>query len=148
MAASNKRTKFKKEEALRFIIVGIGAFFISLSVYYIMYVFGADHNLSYISAYVLSTLFNFFGSTLFTFKSRLTIGRAISFALSHLFCLSIHVTVLNIIMAYLGLSEKVAPLIVMVLLLPLNFTMIRFALRYDFKRRYDNVKRHFRANRL
>lgn len=147
MGISKRRLSVKKEEAARFILVGTGTFFISLGVYYMLFCFNCGHNIAYVSAYVTSTLFNFFASTLFTFKSRPTVGRAITFTLGHLLCLSIHMTLLNILIVYAGMSEKYTPLLVMIVLLPVNFTLIRFALIYDFKRKADNVVRYFKNRR-
>lgn len=147
MGISKRRLSVKREEAARFIVVGTCTFFISLAVYYVMAVSECGHNTSYISAYISSTLFNFFASTLFTFKSRPTIGRAITFTISHLVCLSIHITVLNVLITLCGFSDRYAPLVVMIALLPVNFTLIRFALVHDFQRTMHNIATYFKKGR-
>lgn len=140
MAISKRRISIKKDEAARFIVVGIGVVFIGVAIYYLLYTFKVNHNISYATAYIVSTAFNFFASTLFTFKSRLTFGRAVTFSLSHVICLLVHITTLNVMIHYLKVPDTIAPLLVMIMMMPLNFTLIRFALLHDFERSIGRLK--------
>ena len=124
-----KKTPQKYLEILRFGIVGVLATAIHYIVYYIL-LYICSVNIAYSIGYVVSFCFNLILSSRFTFKSNLTIKKSVGFGLSHLFNYLLQIIVLNICVG-VGIQEKIAPVLVYAVCIPINFLLVR----YVFKRK-------------
>ena len=118
-------------EMVRFIVVGVLATAIHYGFYYIL--LGATgHNIAYTIGYIVSFTVNFILSSVFTFGVSLSLQRLGRFGISHLLNYLIGVGLLNV-MIWLGVPAQWAPLPVFLLVIPINFLLVRFAMKHEPK---------------
>lgn len=115
-------------EIVRFGVVGVVATAIHYGVYYVL-LSVMNPSLAYTIGYAVSFCCNYVLSSRFTFRVGMSVGRAASFGLSHVMNYLIGVGLLNVVL-WLGVSREVAPLPVFVMVVPINYLLVRFALTY------------------
>lgn len=116
-------------EIIRFGIVGVCATLIQYGVYFLFnqYVhLGAS--LSLTIGYVISFIFNFFLSSLFTFRSKPTLKKGIGFGLSHLINYTLQIAFLNLYLL-LGFAQQWAPVPMFITVIPINFVLVRYVFK-------------------
>lgn len=121
---------FNKEilaEIVRFGIVGVFATAIHYGVYYLFLSF-FHPTLAYTIGYAVSFCCNYWLSSRYTFRVGLSIKKAASFGISHVLNYLISVALLNVFLM-LGVSSQEAPLPVFVLVVPINYLLVKFALK-------------------
>ena len=118
-------------EMVRFIVVGIVATAIHYGVYYLL-LGPVGHNIAYTVGYAVSFVANFMLSSLFTFRVRPSVQRFAGFGLSHLLNYVIQIVLLNVFIL-VGIPSSWAPLPVFVVVVPLNFLLVRFALKRNYR---------------
>ena len=114
-------------EIVRFGIVGGVATLIQYGVYLLM-LYAVSPTLSNTIGYAVSFLFNFVASTRYTFKVKTNARHGAGFALSHLINYGLQIVMLRLFMA-LGFSEKLAPVPMFCVCVPINFLLVRFFLK-------------------
>lgn len=114
-------------EIVRFGIVGGVATLIQYGVYLLM-LYAVSPTLSNTIGYAVSFLFNFVASTRYTFKVKTNARHGAGFALSHLINYGLQIVMLYLFMA-LGFSEKLAPVPMFCVCVPINFLLVRFFLK-------------------
>lgn len=112
----------------RFAIVGVIATIISYSIYIILEKLGVQYNISYTFGYIISFCFNYIASTYFTFKTNVSAKKGAKFTFAHIFNYLLQMFLLNIFI-YLGISKALAPLFVYCISIPVNFLVVRLALK-------------------
>jgi len=119
-------------EAVRFGIVGVVATGIHWGIYYLLIgTSGINVNIAYTIGYLISFCCNFMLSSKFTFKSEATAMKGVGFAMSHLCNYLLHMLFLNIFL-HLGLSEKLAPIPTLCIVVPINFCLVRTVFKSKF----------------
>ena len=113
-------------EMLRFVLVGGTATALQYAIY-IVALKVMNHNLALTLGYGISFIFNFFASTYFTFKVKANARRGMGFALSHVVNYFMQLGVLNAFL-YIGVPQKLAPLPMFAVCVPINFILVRFFL--------------------
>ena len=134
-ASGQKFTFFVKEvlreepmqEMVRFVIIGGIATTISFLIYQLSLLF-FHHNIALTLGYLLSMVFNFFASNRFTFKTTPTIKRGLRFTLAHLSNYLIQLILLNGFIL-IGLRKGLAIIPTYLLAIPINFFLVRKALK-------------------
>lgn len=114
-------------EIVRFGIVGGVATLIQYGVYLLM-LYAVSPTLSNTIGYAVSFLFNFVASTRYTFKVKTNARHGAGFALSHLVNYGLQIVMLHLFMA-LGFGEKLAPVPMFCVCVPINFLLVRFFLK-------------------
>jgi putative flippase GtrA len=114
-------------EIVRFVVVGVLATAIHYLIYYLL-LNGLGHNIAYTTGYGVSFVANYVLSSLFTFRVGMTFRRFVGFGLSHLTNYLLQIVLLNS-MIWMGVSELLAPLPVFAIAVPLNFLLVRYALK-------------------
>ena len=114
-------------EIVRFGIVGGVATLIQYGVYLLM-LYAVSPTLSNTIGYAVSFLFNFVASTRYTFKVKTNARHGAGFALSHLINYGLQIVMLHLFMT-LGFSEKLAPVPMFCVCVPINFLLVRFFLK-------------------
>ena len=114
-------------EIVRFGIVGGVATLIQYGVYLLM-LYAVSPTLSNTIGYAVSFLFNFVASTRYTFKVKTNARHGAGFAVSHLINYGLQIVMLHLFMA-LGFSEKLAPVPMFCVCVPINFLLVRFFLK-------------------
>lgn len=113
------------KEAVRFGIVGVIATGIHWGIYYfLIWISSINVNIAYTVGYAISFCCNMWLSSHFTFKEDLTAKRGVGFALSHLCNYLLHMLFLNTFL-WLGMSEKLAPVPTLCIVVPINFVLVR-----------------------
>lgn len=122
----------KLGQLIRFVIVGG----LSAGIHYIIYIglglIQIQHNIAYTIAYALSFIFNFIASNYFTFATKPNTVGGIRFAGAHMCNYLLQMTLLNGFI-YLGIGKYLAPLFVFTISVPVNFVLVRIALKVGKK---------------
>ncbi len=117
----------KVGEFLRFCIVGVIAAGLHYGIYYLLQQV-IDVNIAYTTGYLVSLVCNFFLTSYLTFRSAPSFKKAVGFGFSHLVNYLLHMVLFNLFL-YLGVSKELAPLLVLTIVVPVNFLLIRFVFR-------------------
>ena len=126
----------KRKQFIRFLIVGTLATIIQYSVYYILIKF-MHTNIAYTIGFILSFCANFLMTTLYTFKSKITIKNFLGFGGQQIFNYTFQLLFLNIFL-WLKVPKEIAPIPVFVIILPLNFMILRFVFKKKIKDQIEN----------
>lgn len=114
-------------EAVRFGAVGVFATAFHYALYYLLLNY-VSPTAAFTIGYIVSFVCNYILSSRFTFKVPMSVQRFMSFALSHLVNYFVGIGLLQLFL-FIGLSPKVAPLPTFVFSVPINFLLVRFALK-------------------
>lgn len=146
-------------EFCRFFVVGVGATLLHLAVYMLLNcLFDLSEQdalgitLTYAAGYAVSFVANYVVSLRWTFRTRGSVGKGLGFAFSHLVNAGLHLLLLNLfrslgagdalsmlliwlmpwlvdLLPVLGRPESLLPLPVYLIVVPVNFLMVRFFLK-------------------
>ena len=111
-------------EFLRFAIVGVIATGIHYGLYYVLQKI-INVNIAYTIGYLLSFFCNFYLTSYFTFKVKPSWGKIAGLGGAHIVNYLLHMGLLNLFL-HLGVSKTLAPIPVFVIVIPVNFIMVRF----------------------
>lgn len=117
----------RMKEVVRFGIVGVIVTIIHYAVFYVLLPF-CDKNVAYTIGYLVSFLCNFLLSARFTFKVAPSWPRFFRFSGSHVVNYFVQMVLFNFF-CWIGIGEKWAPLPVYAIAVPLNFLLVRLALK-------------------
>lgn len=120
-------------EFLRFILVGGIATGIHYGIYLIVYTLGISFTISYTLGYGISFIFNYIASNYFTFKTNPNTKSGVKFVGAHCCNYLLQLILLNIYI-YIGISQVIAPIGVFVVAIPINFILVRIALKSSNKK--------------
>lgn len=114
-------------EFFRFAVVGVAATGIHYAVYYLLQQVMAA-GVAYTIGYAVSFAANFALTTLFTFRTKASVGKGLGFGLAHLCNYLLQMALLYVVLA-LGISRALAPIPVYCIAVPVNFVMVRFVFK-------------------
>ncbi|MDD6210936.1 MAG: GtrA family protein [Bacteroidales bacterium] len=114
-------------ELIRFGIVGGTSALLHYGIYLFLNIYLAV-NIAYSIGYIISFVMNFFLSNYFTFRTRPSLKKGIGFGASHLINYLLQISFLNIIL-YFGIPETYAPILVFIIVVPINFLLVRTVLK-------------------
>ena len=121
----------KLREFVRFCIVGVIAAGIHYLVYYLLQLIsggGVWLSIAYTIGYIVSLVCNFFLTTYFTFRSKVSVKKAAGFSFSHIVNYTLHMVLFNLFIS-LGINRLIAPILVLMIAVPTNFTILHFVYR-------------------
>lgn len=121
------RNKEKLFEFIRFCVVGVIAAGMHYGIYYLLQV-RIDVNVAYTIGYVVSLIGNFFLTSYLTFRRAPSAKRALGFGASHLVNYLLHMVLFNLFL-YLGISQELAPILVLAVAVPINFLLLRWVFK-------------------
>lgn len=122
-------TKARLKEFMLFGIVGSTAMAIHYGIYYVLLPF-SPVNVSFSLGYFISFLYNFTMTSYFTFKVKPSVGRFFRFAASHGTNYLLQILLLNFFIHVMGLGEKMAPVPVYAISVPVNYMLVRLAMKH------------------
>ena len=123
------KANLKLTEFIRFVIVGLVATIIHYGSYLILdYLLHLNYNISYTLGYLISLIFNFIASTMFTFQTKATTKNGIKFAGAHIINYFVHMMLLNFFID-IRIPDAIAPIFVFPIAILINFFMVRFSLK-------------------
>ena len=114
---------------IRFCIVGTVAAGIHYGIYYVLLRLGAGHNLAYATGYILAFICNFIATSYFTFKTGPSWGKFAGFAGSHAVNFLLHMVLLNVFL-WMGMHELIAPIVVMLVAMLVQYTILNFVFKH------------------
>ena len=117
----------KLNEIVRFGIVGVLATTIHYGIYLALNLIMVSW-LAYSIGYGISFLCNFYLSSVFTFKAKVSIKKGIGFGISHGINYLLHIVLLSLFLK-LGTKEEFAPIPVFAIAIPVNFILVRFVFK-------------------
>ena len=114
-------------EAVRFGVVGVAATALHYGLYYVLLSF-VNPTVAFTIGYAISFVCNYVLSSRYTFRVSMSVQRFTSFALSHLVNYFVGLALLHLFL-WIGLPPEIAPLPAFVIAVPINFLLVRFALK-------------------
>lgn len=117
----------KYQEVIRFCIVGTLATGIHYGVYLLLNQLILVW-LAYSIGYAISFICNFYLTSVFTFQSKATIKKGIGFIICHLINYILHLLFLTFFI-WMGVEENYAPIPVYLIVIPINFLLVRFVFK-------------------
>lgn len=112
---------------LKFSVVGLSNTVISLAVYYIILYFGAHYVIASILSFIISVLNAYYWNYKYVFNTKSDILKSlIKTYTSYGFSYVLSTTLLIILVEYYNISELLAPILVLVITVPLNFILNKF----------------------
>lgn len=121
-------SKVRLMEIMLFGIVGSIAMVIHYGIYYILMSF-MPVNVAFSIGYFISFLYNFTMTSHFTFRVKPSMGKFLRFAASHGINYLLQVLLLNFFIYVMGLNAKMAPAPVYAISIPVNYMLVRFAMK-------------------
>ena len=121
------KKRLLNSETIRFCIVGTIATIIHYGLYLPLSSF-LKLNAAYSIGFIVSFICNFLLSNYYTFHTRPTWKRAIRFSGSHVVNYIMQISFFNLFL-FLGVSKAYAPMPVWAVIMPINFLLVRFALK-------------------
>lgn len=126
-----KQSKFLSKDRLgeifRFGIVGVTATAIHYGIYLLLKMW-INVSLAYSIGFVVSFAMNFWLSNVFTFKTKPSMKKGIGFGISHAINYVLHIAFLNVFL-WVGVPSNWAPIPVFLCVIPINFLLVRKALK-------------------
>ena len=127
MGAENNKLR----ELVRFCIVGVIAAGIHYLVYFLLQLIDGGSvwlSIAYTIGYIVSLVCNFFLTTYFTFRSKVSVKKAAGFSFGHIVNYTLHMVLFNLFIS-LGINRLIAPILVLMIAVPTNFTILHFVYR-------------------
>ena len=121
----------KFRQFIRFGIVGTVSSAIHYGVYCLVLHF-TNANIAFTAGYGVGLICNFFLTSYFTFSSRPSSGKALGFGISHLINYILEISLLNLFL-WMGTDKFIAPILVMAIVVPVNFLLLRFVFTHKRK---------------
>ena len=124
-----QKNKKHKGEVLRFTITGALVTFILYAVYLpLLYLTPDTPGVAYSIGFVISFITNFILSNYYTFRTRPTFDRAILFCIVQFINYLLQILCLKFFI-WVGVDDKLAPVPVWIFIFPINFLLMRVALK-------------------
>lgn len=114
-------------EPLRFALTGAAATCIHYAAYWALKT-ALPVGLSYTIGYAVSLACNFYLSSVFTFRRKPSVRRGTGFLLSHVINYALQIGLLTLFLRW-GISENWAPMPVYAITIPVNFLLVRHAIK-------------------
>jgi len=115
-------------EFVRFGVVGAIATALHYGIYYLLKSV-VNVNVAYAAGYIISFIVNFYLTSYFTFGTAPSWKKLLGMGGAHLVNFLLHMIFLNIFL-YMGLSQAWAPVPVFVIVIPVNFLLVRFVFKH------------------
>lgn len=116
------------KQFIKFGLVGISNTLISLGTYYLLYFLGVNYLISNTVGFVVSVLNSYYWNNKYVFKKTQKghLKPLIKTFLSYGSTFLLSTVLLFIMVQYFGVSEIIAPIVTLVITIPLNFLMNKF----------------------
>lgn len=116
----------KAKQFVKFSIVGISNTIINLSVYYFLLYLGVHYNIAYALGFLISVCNAFYWNNKYVFKNKRetsTIKAFLKVFASYGFTFILSILIMSGLIELLGISRYIAPLLKLVIIIPINFVL-------------------------
>ncbi|WP_232278715.1 GtrA family protein [Paenibacillus sp. 481] len=120
--------KFLSKEFLKFVVVGI-VNTASTYLIYLLLLSVLSYTLSYTVSYVCGIFISYVLNTYYVFKEKLNYKKMIQYPLVYVVQYVLNAIMLYLLIDYLGLEKEYAPLIVIILSIPITFILSRLIIK-------------------
>lgn len=110
---------------VRFCIIGTCAAAVHYGIYFLLQWMNCPLNIAYTAGYLISFVGNFYATNYFTFRTVPSWQKLIGFGGSHLVNYLLHIVLFDLFL-WVGVHHLVAPPLVMLCVLPIQFLILRF----------------------
>lgn len=117
------KEKESAQQFMRFVVNGIISASIHYGIYFLLQLW-IDVNIAYTAGYLISFVYNFIATNYYTFHTSPTWKNFIGFAGSHGVNYFLHIVLFNLFL-YLGVHRLIAPPLVMLVAMLVQFTILR-----------------------
>ncbi|GIO88493.1 membrane protein [Paenibacillus faecis] len=126
-------TKFLNKEFLKFVFNG-GINTIATYLIYLFFLLFFNYSISYTISYVAGILISFYLNTVFVFKEKLSFSKFVKFPIVYIVQYLINLFMMFVLVEQLNLSPQVVPLIVIVVTIPVTYTLSKFIIKANNRR--------------
>lgn len=117
-----------KHEFGRFLVVGCLNTAFAYGLYFLFNQF-MHYQLAYALAYVMGIFFSYWLNTRWVFKTAMNWKSFFSFPLVYVFQYGMNAILLHVLVEMFGLSEWLSPFLVIIVSIPVTFTLSKFVIR-------------------
>ena len=122
-----KKLFYKYEKFIKFAIVGFGNLFISLITYYISVFFSINYQIANVGGFITGSLNGYIWNRIWVFKnSKKNLSSIVKFYFSYLSTWLLSAILLYIWIEIFNISDKIAPIINVVITTPINYFMNKY----------------------
>ena len=118
----------KMGQFVRFCIIGTCAAGVHYGIYFGLQYLGVNLNVAYTAGYLISFVGNYIATNYFTFRTLPSWKNFLGFAGSHGINYVLHIALFNLFL-WLGVHRLVAPPLVMLVAMLVQFTILRFVFK-------------------
>lgn len=122
-------------EMMRFVIVGGVATLLHYVIYWLLLGL-MTAGVAYTIGYLISFVYNYIMTTVFTFRSKTSWRNGIGFCMAHAVNYLLHIALLHVYLHF-GVPEWIAPLPVYAVAIPVNFLLVRFAFKSGLNKKAE-----------
>lgn len=116
------------KEFLKFVISG-GVNTLATYLVYLLLLLFLNYSLSYTVSYVSGIFLSYYLNTVFVFKEKVSLKKFFKFPIVYLIQYLINILMLYILVEFLNLSEQIVPLIVIVVTIPITYTLSKLIIK-------------------
>lgn len=120
--------KYMNKEFSKFILVGVTNTVVTYIIYLVFLQF-FEYNIAYGISYLSGIAISFILNGTYVFKTQLTIVKALKYPIVYIVQYLINFTVLNVLIKYIYINEMIAPLLVIIISIPITFTLSKTILK-------------------
>lgn len=116
--------KMINQRFIKFVLVGslnTGSSYLM----YLFFLFFLPYNLAYSVSFVASIIISYFLNTYWVFKHPWRWKKLAQFPLAYIVQYLVGLLLLNLLVDYFGMNEKIAPLLIIIFLVPLSYIIIK-----------------------
>jgi putative flippase GtrA len=115
-------------EFIRFLIVG-GINTLSSYIIYTLFLLFFSYPIAYTLAYIIAIFVSYYLNTIFVFKHKTSLSKALQFPFVYLTQFLVGFVLLFILIDILGFNEFLAPFFVVLITIPVTFVLSRFIIK-------------------
>ena len=136
-----KKLFYKYERFIKFAIVGFGNLFVSLITYYLLVFFSINYQIANIGGFITGSLNGYIWNRVWVFKnSKKNLSSIVKFYLSYLSTWLLSAILLYIWIEVFNISDKIAPIINVVITTPINYLLNKYWVFKKIKKAYNEER--------
>lgn len=136
-----KKLFYKYEKFIKFAIVGFGNLFISLVTYYLLVFFSINYQIANIGGFITGSLNGYIWNRVWVFKnSKKNLSSIVKFYFSYLSTWLLSAILLYIWIEIFNISDKIAPIINVVITTPINYLLNKYWVFKKIKKAYNEER--------